>query len=358
MTEIAEEEPAVTQIPPRPPSAAVALRPDAARSLPAKIEYARELANSGLLPSVYRRNPANVLYAVEYGDMLGLSAMAAITGIHVIEGKPTASAGLISALVRRAGHKLRVRGDAKSAVCQIIRSDDPSYTFEVTWTLRKNDGGHPSAEEAGLLGKQVWKNYPASMLKSRAITQCARDACEEALYGLHYTAEELGAEVDEEGVVVGEIVPDRPQRQTVQAEDPDGDPWTVRTDEGTAWLAEASGRAATFADLEDGRKLWAETAEKLRDGAIVKADADHLAALMKARNEELTAADAEIVGELDPDDPWAAKVADVATAEEADAVLAELDEVARESGMLAADHARIAAAIEARVAELDAVAAA
>ena len=58
---------------------------------------------------------------MEYGEMLGLSPMAAITGVHVIEGKPTASAGLISALVRRAGHKLRVRGDAKSAACQIVR---------------------------------------------------------------------------------------------------------------------------------------------------------------------------------------------------------------------------------------------
>ena len=43
------------------------------------------------------------------------------------------------------------------------------------------------------------------MLKSRAITQCARDACEEALFGLHYTPEELGAEVDEDGVVVGQV---------------------------------------------------------------------------------------------------------------------------------------------------------
>ena len=44
------------------------------------------------------------------------------------------------------------------------------------------------------------------MLKARAITQCARDACEEALFGLHYTPEELGAEVDEDGVVVAEVV--------------------------------------------------------------------------------------------------------------------------------------------------------
>jgi hypothetical protein len=149
-------------------------------SLPAKVQYAKELANSGLLPAAYRQRPANILWAIEYGDMLGLSPMAAITGIHVIEGKPTASAGLISALVRRAGHKLRVVGDATQATCQIIRADDPSFTFSVTWTLRKNAEGSPSAEDAGLLGKDVWKKYAASMLKARAITQCARDACEEA----------------------------------------------------------------------------------------------------------------------------------------------------------------------------------
>ena len=76
--------------------------------------------------------------------MLGLAPMAAITGVHVIEGKPTASAGLISALVRRAGHKLRVSGDAKRATCQIVRADDPDYTFEVTFT----DEGRRSAATA------------------------------------------------------------------------------------------------------------------------------------------------------------------------------------------------------------------
>ena len=185
-------------------STEVAVRQAAA--IPAKLQYAHELANSGLLPAAYRRNPANVLWAVEYGEMLGLPPMAAMTGVHVIEGKPSASAGLISGLVRQAGHKLRVWGDNKSATCEITRSDDPEHVFSVTWTLREEPGDNPSAEVAGLLGKNTWKNYPSAMLKSRAITQCARDACEEVLYGLHYTPEELGAEVDADGVVVAEVV--------------------------------------------------------------------------------------------------------------------------------------------------------
>ena len=168
-------------------------------AIPAKLQYAHELAESGLLPRHYQQRPANILWAMEYGEMLGLAPMAAITGVHVIEGKPTASAGLISALVRRAGHKLRVSGDSQKANCQIVRADDPGYTFEVTFTIE-------DARAANLTGKDVWKKYASSMLKARAITQCARDACEEALFGLHYTPEELGAEVDEDGIVVAEVV--------------------------------------------------------------------------------------------------------------------------------------------------------
>ena len=154
--------------------------------------YAERLSGSLLLPKQYFKQPSNVLYAIEYGRMIGLAPMAAIVGVHVIEGKPSASAALISALVRRAGHKLRIRGDARSATAQIVRADDPDFTFEVTFTIE-------DAQRAELTKKAVWRNYPASMLKARAITQCARDACEEALMGMHYTPEELGAEVDEDG---------------------------------------------------------------------------------------------------------------------------------------------------------------
>lgn len=164
-------------------------------SMPDKVAYAQELANSGLLPASYRKQPANILYSIEYGEMLGLAPLAAITGVHVIEGKPTASSALISALVRRAGHRLRVSGDDKRAVAEIVRSDDPDFTFRSEWTMER-------ARTADLTKKGVWKSYPAAMLKARAITEVARDACEEALLGMHYTPEELGAEVDEDGVPV------------------------------------------------------------------------------------------------------------------------------------------------------------
>lgn len=151
-----------------------------------RMQYAKALAGASLLPDAYKNQPANVLLAMEYGYALGLDAMTAIQQIHIIKGKPTASAGLIGGLVRRAGHRLRVTGDAQTARAVIVRADDPSFEFVSEWTLDR-------AATAGLVSNDTWKKYPSSMLKARAITEVARDACPEILAGVAYTPEELGA---------------------------------------------------------------------------------------------------------------------------------------------------------------------
>lgn len=172
------------------PQGVVAVRDETqyAHTLSAKEDYARFLAGSNLLPRAYQNQPANILWALEYGQMLHISPIAAMIGIHVIEGRPSASAGLIQGLVRQAGHIVRVTGDNKSATCTIIRSDDRANPSVVTFTW-------DDAVRAGVTGKTVWKQYPAAMLKARATTACARDSCQEVLFGLAYTPEELGEDV-------------------------------------------------------------------------------------------------------------------------------------------------------------------
>lgn len=164
------------------------------QNIRAQIELSKQLAASNMLPRQYQGKPENMLWAIQYAESLGVHPMTAVTGIHVIEGKPTASAQLIGGLVRRAGHRLRVTFDRKTmtATAQIIRADDPDYTFESVWTMDR-------AKAANLTNKSVWKQYPDAMLKARAITEVARDAAPEALYGVIYTAEELGAEVEVDG---------------------------------------------------------------------------------------------------------------------------------------------------------------
>lgn len=182
-----------------------------ANQMQAAVDYADRLACSALIPDVYQGKPANILWAIEYGRTLGLSTMAAINGVNVIKGKPTASAALISALVRRAGHKMRVGYDGTSMTgwAEIVRIDDPEFTFRSEWNLDRaveaelckvKDGKPFAVDSKG--NTLPWKKFYPSMVKARAITEVARDACEEVLFGLHYTPEELGAEVDEDGSVV------------------------------------------------------------------------------------------------------------------------------------------------------------
>ncbi len=253
----------------------------AALSTPQKIEYAKMLADSGLLPAAYRKQPANLLYAIEYGQMLGLSPMAAITQIHVIEGKPTASSALIAGLVRRAGHKLEVSGDDATATARLTRGDDGSV-FEVTWTLAR-------AKTAELSGKGNWKKYPAAMLKARAITEACRDGASDVLFGVIYTPEELGADVDEEGTPL----------QMGEAPRVDEQPKTISRKDGALFYADAEKHGL------DEPKV-AELAHKVSGGRTDR--------LLELREEELLVAydlleapedaevvDAEIVEETPPE---------------------------------------------------------
>jgi hypothetical protein len=202
-----------------PPSTAVS-RYDGPRNVTELRAYAELLAGSDnpryqsqVLPRQFRGNPSAVAFAVEYARALNMPPVTAITGMHVIDGKPSATAGLISALIRNAGHKLRIwtegtfEGGDLAAYCTIVRHDDPGHTYKTVWTL-------PRAVRADLLkltddGRYVafkpnsgWDKYQEAMLKARALTECARDAAEDALFGMHYTPEELGASVDQNGEVV------------------------------------------------------------------------------------------------------------------------------------------------------------
>jgi hypothetical protein len=251
---------------------------DGPTNLTDRMEYAKALAQANLLPDSFRRQPANVLYAVEYGRALNISPIAALTGIHVIEGKPSASSGLISALVRRAGHRLRVRvtgtvsGGDITAVCEIVRHDDPDFTFTASWDLHRamrsglvqqlasDQGGRCVVIAKTPKGKpSSWEKFPEAMLKARAITEAAREACEEALSGLHYTAEELGAQVDgDEQVIVGEVIENQPPRPPAQRPNPDTQiPQTPQE------LAESVAKEATgCGDAVKLRATWTEAANR------------------------------------------------------------------------------------------------
>lgn len=171
------------------------------------------LAKSNLLPTNYQKNPANVFVAIEYAKALNIAPMHAINSINVIKGKPTLSAGLMSALVRKHGCKLRVKvdGSGQQAVAhaKLIRPDD-DYEFVCTWDMER-------AKRAGVAGGVNWQKYPEAMLKARAISEVCREGADDFLQGFSYTPEEMGGnDVQVSSVTVSPIVEPSPAPVVVE----------------------------------------------------------------------------------------------------------------------------------------------
>ena len=163
-----------------------------------QIDLADRYAQALITPDAYRKRSADILIAIALGQSIGLAPVQSMYEINVIKGKPAMSAALIAAQVRKAGHTLRVEVDEtpgkECAKCTIIRRDDPEYPFVST-------RDRAWAQRMGLLNNLNYSKQPATMLKKRAITDCARDACSEVLCGIDYTPDEMSDFDDVEATV-------------------------------------------------------------------------------------------------------------------------------------------------------------
>lgn len=210
--------------------------------------FANTVAQGSLVPTAYRNSPANVLIAVGLGTSMGLSPAESLYRINVIQGKPTASAELIAAQVRKAGHRLRIAKDeaAQSVTATVVRCDDPDYPISVT-------RDRAWAEAMGLAAKENYVRQPMTMLTWRAITAAAREACPEALYGVAYTPDEIHdmdpAPREAAPVTVVDATPaPEPQAST----QPEPQAATARlSPEQAAFMRDAAKRLATALDKDE-----------------------------------------------------------------------------------------------------------
>ncbi len=146
----------------------------------------RDLAKSTLLPAELRGKEANVMFAVMTGAELGLSPMASIRGIHVIDGKPTLAADTMLAVVINSGaaeYFELVESTAKQATYRTKRAGAKA---EVVYTYTFED-----ARAAKLLKPNSgWEKHPKNMLRARCISMLARIVYPDILAGL-YAPEEF-----------------------------------------------------------------------------------------------------------------------------------------------------------------------
>jgi hypothetical protein len=168
------------------PALPVLRRPTAI--IPQNLKEAMQLADvvvkSGLAP----RGLATVeraSYAILYGAELGLTPMASLRSVMLVNGVPGIFGDAVLALVRRSGHLASIRekiernpqGIAVAATCTVTRRGEPE---PYSWTYTIAD-----AKAAGLLSKQgPWQTALPRMLLWRARTFVLRDAFPDVLVGL------------------------------------------------------------------------------------------------------------------------------------------------------------------------------
>ena len=128
--------------------------------------------------------PSAVLSTILAGREIGLQAMASLRAFHIIEGRPTLSAGIIQAMVLKSSECEYFRctarsNDAATFVTKRKGADEMSLTF--------------SMEDAKLAGcikpGSAWVKNPADMCVARAATKLARLVYPDVVSCLYATEE-------------------------------------------------------------------------------------------------------------------------------------------------------------------------
>ena len=180
------------------------------KSLDDAFRFAQYVCASGFAPKGMDR-PESVLTACQMGAEIGLTPMASLQNLAVINGRPSIYGDAALALVRASGllesyaQRWEGEGDKRAAVVTVKRrgEGEQEHTFSVA-----------DAKRAQLWGKAgPWSQYPDRMLLFRARGFALRDTFGDVLKGLR-TAEEAAdtpPAVDVTPQVV--VTPPRPLRR-------------------------------------------------------------------------------------------------------------------------------------------------
>ena len=158
------------------------------------MNMAKAFAESGMFPDT--KSAAQAIVKIQAGQEIGIPPFASMTGIHIIQGKPTIGAGLIASRVKGSGkYDYRVV-EATEKVCSIDFYQGAEKIGNSTFTIE-------DAKKA--LTKNIDK-FPKNMLFARAISNGVKWYCPDIFSGPVYVPEEMTAiTVDAVAVEVSNI---------------------------------------------------------------------------------------------------------------------------------------------------------
>lgn len=158
------------------------------------------LAQSGYFKDA--TGAAQAAVKVMAGQELGFGPVASMTGVHIIEGKPSVGANLLAALVKRSPkYRYRVvEHTTQRCVIQFFERTDDGWEE----LAPPSEFAIEDAKRAGVASRKNWQQYPKNMLFARCMSNGVTFHCPDLTGGAPiYTPEELGVEVNGE---TGEIL--------------------------------------------------------------------------------------------------------------------------------------------------------
>lgn len=153
------------------------------------------MAESGYFTDARQAAQAGV--KVLAGQEMGFGAFASMTGIYIIQGKPSVGANLMASAVKsNPKYDYRVK-ELSGEVCKI-------EFFEIVDGKKESIGvSEFTLREAKAAGVKNLDKFARNMLFARAMSNGIRWFCPDVFSGnVTYTPEELGASVDGEGNVI------------------------------------------------------------------------------------------------------------------------------------------------------------
>lgn len=156
------------------------------------------------------KSEAQAIVKVMAGAEAGLPPFASMSGIHVIQGKPTFGANLIATLIKQhPNYNYRVL-EMTDTVCRIqfFEHGEKCGVSEFT------------AQDAKRAQVKNMNKFPKNMLFARAISNGSKWFCPDVFGGAPaYTPDEMGADVDENGNAIIDVTPTvEPPAQEAQPE--------------------------------------------------------------------------------------------------------------------------------------------
>lgn len=205
MTEMAVREESSVELAPVDPTPLMLWAMDAQEAY----KVAQSLVRTSFVPQTLRGKPEEAAAAILTGQEIGLSPMAALRSIDIINGTPAMRAHALRGLVQSQGHEVWVESASPAGAVVKGRRKGEQTVQESRWDVDRAKG-------LKLLDKPNWKSQPQAMFVARATSELCRLVASDVLLGLPYSIEELDDNEPEPTVAVKRTV----KRQQAPAVEP------------------------------------------------------------------------------------------------------------------------------------------